>query len=173
MTIGSLHTARMLHEHFNVNQKSRAPKGFNRIGEGSYRAVYLEKATNLVYKVGNYDANIEEWNNYRALRRKGFKRIGFDLRIPKTYAYPSLSHYSGLTGNLGVVVQEFAANASTTYCASSDTWMDKIPDCNCKSDICFTTVHERINKFTGIEDIHGENILIDKSKTFWLVDLAM
>lgn len=177
MTIGSLETARALHRHFNGREGSKpAPKGFSYVGAGCYRVVYLERATNTVYKLGNYDSNVNEAYMSRKLARKSTRSLGFELRIPKTRTFrvPNSSNRYGYSYPVRVVAQEYAGNARSTYCASQDDWMEDVPPCDCKpySNICWTEVHKRVIEFSGLGDIHGQNILMDTNKVFWLIDMA-
>lgn len=178
MTIGDAQTARMLFEHFGRGNElhRRAPNGFRRIGEGCYRTAYLDKKNSVVYKIGSYEANISESEISRKLRRKSSKSLGFTLRIPhtRTYRMPITNQYGNDYPN-NVIAQEFAANSNFTYCNSQDAWMAEIPPCNCKgrSEICFAEVHDKVASFSGLSDIHGANLLMDKDKAFWLIDMSM
>ncbi len=182
MTIGSLETARMLNTHFSDSWCRRSPNGFNKVGEGTYRMAVLEKDTNVVYKLGDYQSNISEAYNARRLRRKSTRNLGFVLHIPRTRTYrmPSTRYkrpyrdYDEVFQHC-VVAQGYAGKGTKwTYCASQDDWMMNVPDCNCynRSKICFTTVHQRVIEFSGLDDIHCGNILIDRNNEFWLIDLG-
>lgn len=187
-SIGSAETARALYSAFNGEPYTRSgyykktPKGFRRIGAGCYRTAYLETATNVVYKMGNSSQNLMEWGNARMLRRKSSKSLGFKLVIPRTRAYVmprrKFMDWQGrpyFRDADYVIAQEFAGKVRKTYCAAQDTWMSDVPACNCKkpAGICFEQVHERIIDFTGLTDIHGENVLMNKeTREFWLIDLA-
>jgi len=135
----------------------------------------LEKATDTVYKIGDYDANTHEAFMARKLRKKSTRSLGFELRIPetRTYRMPSLK-FNGYTSRECVSAQEFAGTSRNTYCAAQDDWMTDIPPCNCKgrTNICFTTVHKRIVEFSDLSDIHGSNVLVDSNNVFWLIDLG-
>lgn len=178
MTVGSLDTARMLFRHFGGDQDSykRAPKGFRRIGAGCYRTVYLEKSTDTVYKIGSHWANTSEAFNARRLRRKSTKSLGFELIVPetRTYRMPAPPSRYGYSVRACVSAQQYAGKARGTYCASQDDWMEDVPDCDCKSKspICWSIVHNRVREFSNLDDIHGENILMDRNGVFWLIDLG-
>ncbi len=179
MTIGNLDTARILFKHFEQDDYGPARpalKGFRKIGSGCYRTAYLEVATDTVYKIGEYDANVDEAYNARRLRRRSTRSLGFRLYIPetRTYAMPSGMSWNGHSYRRCVSAQEYAANAKATECAAQDDWMDEVPPCNCagKGPICFAIAHQRIMEFSGLSDIHYENVLIDNAGVFWLIDLA-
>lgn len=90
--IGSRKTAKLLVE--SLNETSRAPEGFNLIGSGSFRSVYLHVEENVVYKVddgyddGDYD-NVREYRNAKTLRRMADENgvIGKHIRIPAVTGY--------------------------------------------------------------------------------------
>lgn len=172
-TIGNRDTALMLHRYFGKDESKRAPKGFRRIGSGCYRTAYLERATNTVYKIGDYSANVHESAMSRRLRRRSTRNLGFDLYIPRTRTYrvPSVP-YRGRHYPECVSAQEFAEGARFTACDAQDSWMDDVPDCSCKAPLCYAVVLERIIEFSGLEDIHYANVLVDSSEVFWLIDMG-
>lgn len=175
-TIGSHETALMLHKHFNgdMDNYKRAPKGFRRIGSGCYRTAYLERATDTVYKIGSYSANIHESATSRKLRRKSTRSLGFELVIPRTRTYrtPSTSGWNNRAYPSCVVAQEFAKDSKFTDCDAQNDWMVDIPPCNCKAPLCFAIVHQRIIEFSDLSDIHSSNVLVDRQNRFWLIDMG-
>jgi hypothetical protein len=168
MTIGDPATAKMLAHHFQYRspELKPAPKGFSRIGAGCYRVALLERATETVYKLGDYDANVMEAFTSRRLARKSTKSLGFTLKIPASRTYRTSPHDR-------IIAQEYAKGGKSTYCASQDDWMERTPECDCKRELCFKTVLDRITEFSGLQDIHGSNVLVDSSDTFWLIDMGL
>lgn len=176
-TIGDAGTARMLNAHYNgeIDLNKRAPKGFRKVGDGASRLAIVDKSTNVVYKIGDGTNNLIEAKVARRLRKKSTRNLGFELKIPHSRTYQVSNDYPHGRIVSYVGAQEFAANASHTYCAVQDNhWMDEKQQCNCKrrTPICFSTVHDRVKEFSGIEDIHGLNILVDRNSVFWLIDMA-
>lgn len=166
-TIGDHTTARLLYKHFENLSVTKAPKGFSHIGGGCYRAAYLHRASGVVYKIGDWESNSNEAYTARRLRKRSTRSLGFELLIPHTRTYVmGRSDY----GPINVVAQEHAANSSYTHCDADYNWRDG--KCDCKHKPCFSEVRTRIAEFTGLNDMHGENVLIDKLDRFWLIDLG-
>ncbi len=183
MSIGNADTARRLYTHFkgDMDSSKRAPNGFRKVGTGCYRMAVLEKATDVVYKIGSYESNTSEAFNSRRLARLSTRKLGIDLRIPRTRTYTipnalipeTFRGWNGKQPRENVVAQEYAKGARHTYCMMEDSgWMAHCR-CTCKQDICFATVHNLVSEFSWLEDIHSGNILVDKNMTYWLIDLAM
>lgn len=185
-TIGNPDTARALFNYFEGDRyakRNRAPKGFNFLGAGCYRTAYLEKATNTVYKIGSYSANVSEAANSRRLRRLSQRKLGFEVRIPvtRTYRMPSSRYFRGrrwhgedAAGYLVpecVVAQEYAPNAKYTDCEASEVWRDDVV-CTCKAQFCYADALSRLGDWSGLDDIHSGNILVDDKNVFWFIDLA-
>lgn len=145
----------------------RAPRGFRRIGSGSYRVAYLHVASNLVCKleIDNSEAsNSMESENAAILADKVFN-LPFTLRIPRTVTHR--------VGGTSVNIQDFAGRASVTYCKVMENWGKVQNPCSCKSNVCFEDVHDKVSKATGLIDIHSENVLINRdTMEFWLIDLG-
>lgn len=174
-TIGDRNTALMLGRHFTypdgyMGGFKRAPNGFRRIGDGVYRVAFLERATSTVYKIGDTWSNLNEAKTSQKLRRKSSRSLGFELRVPHTRAW-----YVGSTNPDGesniINAQEFASGGKNTYCKAQDTWMDDHP-CTCKRNVCYAKVLEAVSEWSGLDDIHCENVLIDKAGVFWLIDMG-
>lgn len=155
--------------------KGTIPERFRLIGSGCYRVAYLDTLENLIYKLGAYDSNVSEAAMARYLSRKSKKGLGFDVRIPRTRTFRMKSYPNprGYREPTCVSVQEYAENAHYTYCEAQNTWMSDVPDCNCGNDPCFAEVLEKITGWSGLDDIHAENVLVDNYEVFWLIDLAM
>jgi hypothetical protein len=166
MSIGDPTTARRLHVYYGDDcpEIKRAPNGFRRIGAGASRVAILEKSTGTVYKIGDTDANVNEAYTSRKLSRKSTRSLGFDFKVPVTRTY--------LADHLTRVGAQQFVKGRSTYCSSQDDWMSVIPDCDCRFTPCFKTVLDRLTEFTGLYDIHGENVLVDKNATFWIIDMA-
>jgi len=177
--IGSAVIARALYRHFNGTPRTydrmsgsgfkRAPNGFRRIGSGCYRVVYLHKESGLVYKIGDNDANFYEAENASRLRAKSSADLGFELVVPRT-RYVTVDENAGM----GMAIQEFAPNARATYCMTQYNWGGVSDyDCTCKrKDVCYGDVHRAVEAWSGLEDIHCYNVLVDRDDRFWLIDLA-
>lgn len=164
--LGDPSTAAMLLNHYS-GVKKRAPKGFRKIGEGVSRTAILEVATGIVYKVGDSNDNENEAFTAALLRRSSNKKFsGFTLKIPFTYPYD-------LDKGM-VLAQEYAANARFTNCSLEDSWFKPDAKCTCKrySAKCFTDIHSEVSDYTGLADIHCENLLLDKNGVYWLIDMA-
>jgi hypothetical protein len=144
------------------NNDSPAPKGFKKIGSGCYRVAYLHRPTEIVYKVGSAHTNLEESRNARALSRRSTRGMRFNLHIPRTRTY--LMNDGGR-----VIAQEFAKGAKGTYCSAIYGYES---GCSCEREVCFATVLDTIRKWSGLEDIHEKNVLVDKKNVFWFIDLA-
>lgn len=184
MSIGTHATARMLADHFGQDPYTargyykRAPKGFKRIGDGCYRVAFLEKSTSTVYKIGEHWCNAAEAANARRLSKKSTRSLGFELVIPATRTYrvsDAEPNWRGISQRRSVVAQEFAANARQAYCPAMDTWMENVPACTCKRkglNVCLKDVHDRLEEWSGLSDIHGGNVLLDNQGRLWFIDLA-
>jgi len=172
--IGSAAIAQALYKHFggdpyyrNGDGFKRAPNGFRRVGSGCYRVAYLHRESSLVYKIGQQDANYHEVENASRLGALPTGGLGFNLVIPRT-------EYIEIDDNNGIAVQEFAANARATYCMTQYNWGGVSDyDCTCRrKDVCYGDVHRAVEAWSGLEDIHCYNVLVDRDDRFWLIDLA-
>lgn len=170
-TFGDAALARTLYDRVNNSYRRSAPKGFTKIVEGSYRKAYLHRESQIVYKVGDNDANRSESANSRRLARLSQRNLGFEVKIPKTRTYrmPNWT-YGGHAYGSSVVAQEFALGAKPTNCASVDWWVKR--ECNCGAPVCYTDVLGAIGEWSRLEDIHSTNVLVDKAGVFWLIDIA-
>ena len=176
-TFGDVNVAKQIYNHTfgqNTWPPPRAPKGFKRVGSGAYRDAYLHKPSGLVYKVGDYDSNVSESYVSRKLRRKSTRGLGFELYVPRTRTYrmPSYAWNDGDAPEpMCVVVQEFAASARHTTCELFDGWREN-RKCSCRQTPCFADILTTIEQWSEVEDIHGGNVLVDKNKTYWLIDMG-
>lgn len=172
MTFGDRATAFALLQHYNAlmegNGKPRIP-GFTELGKGSYRHAFLHSESGLVYKVGNYYSNVNESSMSRYLRNKSQRDLPFEVVIPRTRTYR-------FTGDIGaggyrepvcVSVQEYAADAEPTVCE-----IEYGGDCTCDHDPCYTSVWDYIENWSGLCDMHSDNVLVDSLDRFWLIDMA-
>jgi hypothetical protein len=140
------------------------------LGSGCYRTAYLHKPTNVVYKIGDSWTNKAEALNARNLRRKSTRSLPFDLYIPhtRTYTFKSMSRH----GDPAVIIsQEFAAKAKYTACKMDETWRDD-RKCTCKQALCYYDVQCAVAEWSGLEDLHSENLLVDNKGRFWVIDLG-
>lgn len=178
MTFGSRETATMLFNHYNGDPdlalERRAPKGFRRIGDGAYRTAILDKANNIVYKIGDYDSNVSESWNSRRLRRRSTARLPFELYIPRTRTYrmKGVQNPWGAKWPQCVSVQEYAQGARPTICAKSRYDYGFERACTCRRPICHSEVANIIADFTELDDLHFNNVLIDRFNVYWLIDIA-
>lgn len=173
-TFGDHATARELWGSYSVSSPWQSPKNLKLIGEGASRDAYLDKSSNLVYKIGDSEANAYEAYMARRLAKKSKKALGFNLHIPRTRTYRMPDEvYGGRLVRSYVTAQEYAANARPTECDMYYQWAQPDAKCSCNHTPCFIAVHEAIAEWSGLEDIHSENVLIDNNDTFWLIDLAL
>ena len=166
MRIGSSATATKLHNYYGDEnpEVKRAPNGFRRIGAGCSRTAILEKSTGIVYKIGDTWANEDEASTAVILSKKPSNRLEFKFKVPSTSVWK-------MRDASRVVAQRFV-DGRRTWCASLDVWRHPTPKCTCKHTPCFSDVFQTLRDFTELEDIHEENVLLDKAGTFWLIDMA-
>lgn len=164
-TIGTPQTAAMF---ASLRFGAVAPEGFRKIGQGCSRVAYLEKSTDIVYKVGGLWANRHEADISRRLKRKSTRSLGFDLVIPQT----RLWYKDAWTQHKSVNAQTFAKGAKATECAAEAYWDET--ECNCDKPIglCYFTAIERVAEWSGLEDVHSNNLLVDKKNVLWLIDMG-
>jgi hypothetical protein len=174
MTIGNIEAARTLHKAIMVDERNRAPKGFNKIGEGCFRTAYLEKSTKTVYKLGDADINTYEAKMSRRLRARSKRSLGFELIVPETRTFRmprrKSRFYDAMVQDY-VVAQEFAEGATYTYCPMMYSW-ERHKGCTCKREVCFATIIERVTEWSNLGDIHEANVLVDQMDRFWLIDMG-
>lgn len=171
--VGNIASARRIAAYVEADAPMAKPKGFRYLGEGCYRTAYLEKSTKTVYKVetGGECSNYVEVDNARRLIRKSTRSLGFDLTVVRTRLFDtSSSSRWGTTVN----AQEFAIGADITFCEAEAFYMDPVPDCSCRKPfgLCFVEVQNRVKDWSGLQDVHSENILVDKKGMFWLIDMG-
>ena len=151
----------------------RAPKGFKRIGGGSYRSAFLHVESGLVYKLGDFKSNKSEAANARKLRSKSPEGLPAELHIVETIALmlPSHTDYWGGVVRNNCSVQEYAANAKPTQCKRMSYYSDS-ERCTCRHEVCNFHMMEAIMRWSGLDDMHAYNFLWDGVK-YWLIDIAM
>lgn len=176
-TFGDARVARTLWNYFGGEQPptggKRTPPGFSKLGAGAYRAAYLHKESQLVYKIGCPISNLQESSNSRRLIRKSTRSLTIDLRIPRTrtYSMPALKDWQD-PGN--IIVQEYAKGARFAHC-DRYLWEGEVfskKRCSCELAVCAADALAQIFTWSGLEDIHCGNILVDQNNTFWFVDMA-
>lgn len=147
----------------------RAPRGFRRIGSGCSRVAFLERATSLVFKIGDRYANENEVLNAEHLASLA-QPAGIEIVIPNTFMVEGYDN----SGYSSVIVQDFAANTRHTHCDAAynfpGSWVTY--RCTCRQSVCFAEVLPVIAEWSGLEDVHGYNVLMDRDSRFWLIDLA-
>lgn len=146
-----------------------APRGFRTIGGGAFKTAVRETASGLVYKIPKgsdmTDQNLEYENSVSLSRRRStMKRLGFEVRVPKT------SRYS-FDGRV-ILAQEFVP-AKPTPCGYEPFFWDE-GTCSCKraAGFCFGEARAAIADWANLEDVHSDNILIDVNKVMWIVDIG-
>lgn len=173
MTAQSLHSA--FQQRNSYRRMESVPDNFKRIGEGAYRTVFLDEESGIVYKVGNYKCNVSEAAAARKLAKRSTKELSFDLRIPRTRTFRMPSDATDRYGHKipqCVVAQEFVKGAVETWCDLSSYGHDN-PECSCqRHGECFADILTEIEEWSGLFDIHSENVLMDENGVFWIVDLA-
>lgn len=149
-------------------ERFKAPKGYSFVGDGASRVVYRKRGGDFVYKLGYSYENLAEAAAYRRLSRKSTKNLPFKLAFPYTRNF-----YVDSFDNMKIYVaaQQFIKGKETN-CSLDYNGRGQPYPCNCNNDPCFSHVREAISDFTNIFDMHGGNVLIDKNKTFWVIDMA-
>lgn len=151
MTIGRTSTATMLEYH--TDKFRRAPKGFRKIGEGAYRTAYLEQATGLVYKIGDSSTNESEYENWKRVRSLP-KFPHAPVKLPTTRLV-KVDDYRK------VIIQTLVRGRKTT--------------CRCHPWYCSCDMYmlrNRLQLWSGVNDLHGGNVLVDDKGVYWIIDIA-
>lgn len=156
-------------EECNGTGYKRSPKGYRRIGAGCYRTAYLHRESSTVIKIGNNYANECEADNAANLYEKP-RPEGLDIIVPRTTLVKMPDKViRGRSIATNVIVQEYAADARLTHC---DSLYGMRCTCRRPANKCFGPVLRDIEYWSGLDDIHGGNVLMDKHERFWLIDLG-
>jgi hypothetical protein len=100
--------------------------------------------------------------------------LAFPIYIPRarTYRMPDYKSGRGVNYPSVVCVQEYAQDAEFTHCSAVDASWDDDAVCTCMRDLCHATVLEELAAWSGLGDMHGENVLLDPSERYWIIDFG-
>jgi len=134
------------------------PKGWKKLGEGTYRSTYLSPA-GVVYKVAHpweQDTNIPEYNNYLRIRNG-------KIRLPKGWAIAPAHLYSFpfKDETVNVVAMKYIEGKhemGMTY-DQSEAWFEKIGA---------DRVFEKLNLY----DLHEGNFVVTPEGKYVIIDLG-
>lgn len=134
------------------------PKGWKKLGEGSYRTSYLSP-DRVVYKVCHpweHDTNILEFENYRRIRKS-------KTRLPRGWAVAPTQLYSFTFGgeSVNVIAMQYVEGEHKTGLTydQSEVWLENVG-----------AMHA-FNK-CDLWDIHEENFVITPEGKKVIIDLG-